>query len=86
MKFEGAVIKEQNVIFAIVVVKQSATQSQSEANKATQAFQPHFPGLPIVLASQDHSGRFQYMGRKDLVQFLAALHPSQIPWKEYTAS
>ncbi|PKV43632.1 hypothetical protein CLU92_0947 [Janthinobacterium sp. 61] len=86
MKFQGALIKEQNVTFAIVVVKPSAMQSQIAAQDAMRAFQPYFPGAPIVLASQDSRGRFQYQGRKDLVQFLANVDPSRIPWMEYTAS
>lgn len=85
-KFTGAVILEQGVTFAIAMVKQSVIQSSHSADQARAAFQPYFPQLPIVLAAQDHRGTFQYQGRKDLVKFLAALHPSQIPWKDYTTS
>ncbi|WP_193552815.1 hypothetical protein [Xanthomonas arboricola] len=86
MKIQGAVINEQRVTFAIVIVKQSATQSQSSAESARNAFQPLFPGLPLILASQDLRGRFTYQGRKDIVAFLVNVDPSRIPWKEYTVS
>ncbi|AVQ86235.1 hypothetical protein C7R88_02265 [Plesiomonas shigelloides] len=86
MKFQGAVILEQGVTFAIVLVKKSVLSSNSKSDEVRASFQPYFPSLPIVLAAQDASGRFEYQGRKDLVNFLAKLHPSQIPWSEYTIS
>jgi hypothetical protein len=84
MKFTAALIKEQNAVFAVVIVKQHVTQSAREAEQAAIAYQPHFPGIPIVLASQDSRGTFQYRGRTDLAKFLAGVDPSRIPWKEYT--
>jgi hypothetical protein len=86
MKLHGAVIKEQGVVFAVVVVKHHIVQSVSEAAKAAAQFRFLFPGLPIVLAGQDSRGRFQYRGRQDLIAFLASIDPSQIPWKEYTVT
>jgi hypothetical protein len=86
MKLHGAVIKEQGVGFAVVMVKHHVVQSGSEAAKAAAQFRVLFPGMPIVLAGQDSRGRFQYRGRQDLIDFLASIHPSQIPWKEYTVS
>ncbi|WP_090312011.1 hypothetical protein [Pseudomonas linyingensis] len=86
MKIQGAVIKEQGVIFAVAVVKHHVTSSNLEADKARGSLQGYFPGLPLVLASQDSRGTFRYHGRTDLAKLLAALHPSQIPWKEYTIS
>jgi len=86
MKLQGAVIKEQGISFAIVIVKPSATQSTIYADHARAAFQPCFPGLPLILASQDSRGRFTYQGRKDIVDFLARIDASRIPWKEYTFS
>lgn len=84
MKFQGAVVKEQGVTFAIVIVKKSAVQTNHAADKTRQAFQGLFPRLSIVLASQDSHGLFEYQGRNDLVQFLASIDASRIPWKEYT--
>ncbi len=83
-KIQGAVIKEQGVTFAIVIVKQHVLQSQSQAQEAVHAFRPYFPGLPLVLMAQDGRGVPTYRGRRDIVNFLANIHISQIPWKEYT--
>lgn len=83
-KIQGAVIKEQGVTFAIVIVKQHVLQSQSGAQEAAQAFRAYFPGLPLILMAQDSRGIPTYWGRRDIVDFLAKIHISQIPWKEYT--
>jgi hypothetical protein len=84
MKVQGAVVKEQGVTFAIVVVKKSAMHNLITGDETRKAFMPLFPGLPLVLASQDSSGRFEYQGRKDIVNFLAGIDAYRIPWKEYT--
>lgn len=86
MKLQGAVVKEQGVTFAVIIVKQFVIQSQIEFQKAAMAFSNYFPGMPVVLMAQDSRGVSTYRGRKDIVDFLANLHPTQIPWKEYTFS
>ncbi|NIQ50850.1 MAG: hypothetical protein GTN87_09895 [Hydrotalea flava] len=85
-KLQGAVIREQCVTFAIVVVKGHILNSQSQAVKSQKALGAYFPGMPIILMAQDSRGIPKYWGRKDIVNFLANIHPSRIPWKEYTFS
>lgn len=84
MKFQGAVIKEQGITFAIVVVKRNVIQNNFSAKKAIGTFQPVFPRIPIVLMAQDSRGRPTYYGRRDIVRFLAKAPLSAIPWREYT--
>ena len=84
MKIQGALVKEQGVNFAIVIVKSFVLQSTFEANKARQSFASLFPGLPIILMAQDGSGRPTYQGRTDIVNFLVNVPMSVIPWKEYS--
>lgn len=84
MKLQGAVIREQGVTFAIVVVGAQVLGSQSEAQSAASAFQVCFPGAPIILMAQNASGIPTYWGRRDIVNFLANIHPARIPWKEYS--
>jgi len=86
MQLEGAVVAEQGITFAIVIVKQSVTRNSISSNEARGAFQGYFPGMPLILASQDAAGRFTYQGRKDIVSFLARLDPRRIPWRKYTFS
>jgi hypothetical protein len=83
-KIQGAVIREQGVTFAIIVVKQHLLHSQIESRKTAYAFSAYLPGMPIVLMAQDSRGTPTYWGRRDIVDFLTNIHMSRIPWKEYT--
>ena len=79
MRLQGAVVNEEGVTFSIVVVKESATQTSASAERARVSFRHLFPGMPIILASQNSSGRFTYQGRLDIVRFLSRTDPSRIP-------
>jgi hypothetical protein len=84
MKFQGALVKEQGQTFAIVIVKPQVLQSTSVVNETRQSFTSVFPGVPIVLMAQNSRGVPTYQGRNDIVNFLAKVLVSAIPWKEYT--
>ncbi len=86
MQIEGAVIREQGVTFAIVIVKNDVLQSSNKAQSAVASFMPVFPGMPIVLMSQDHRGVPTYYGRQDISCFMASVPVGAIPWKRYTVS
>ena len=86
MKIQGAVVKEQGVTFAIVVVKKHVVDNRFSADEAISNFSPLFPGLPLILAAQDYRGLFTYYGRSDITKFLASIDAGRIPWKEYTVS
>lgn len=83
MEFEGAIIKEQGITFAIVVVRPHVLNSNIECNNARSSFSGIFPGMPIILMAQDSRGRATYQGRTDIVRFLSKVHISRIPWKRY---
>lgn len=84
MRFEGAVIKEQGVTFAVAIVRSSVLQSPGERANAQAAFAQVFDGLPVVLMAQDGRGRPSYWGRPDLSRFLANVPLEAIPWRRYT--
>jgi hypothetical protein len=84
MKVHGAVVKEQGVTFAIVVVKRHILNIRTRAHETAEAFSRLFPGVPIVLMAQDGRGIPTYFGRKDIVRFLSKIDHRIIPWKEYT--
>jgi hypothetical protein len=86
MRFDGAVIREQGVTFAIVVVKSHVVQDRFQASQAISDFQPYFPGLPIVLVALDYRGVPTYFGRSDIARYMASVPMSDIPWKTYTVS
>ncbi len=83
MKIQGAVIIEQGVTFAIVVVNPAVTNYTSRIIRTRQQLQLYFPNMPIILMSQDSAGVPHYYGRRDIVEFLKTIRLEQIPWKEY---
>lgn len=84
MQFEGALVREQGVTFAIVVVKREVLGNSMQADEVARSFQPAFPGAPIVLMAQDSRGVPRYRGRRDLVSFLSRVPVQAIPWKRYS--
>lgn len=85
MEFEGAVVKEQSVTFAIVIVKPNVLNSSSREN-IRASFIPFFGNIPIVLMAQNSRGIPTYNGRSDIVHFLAKINPARIPWKHYKSA
>ena len=86
MQFEGAVIKEQGITFAIVIVKQFVTSNRIKAEEAIRSFSSFFPGMPVVLMSQDSRGIPTYFGRQDISRFMANVPVHAVPWKRYSYS
>ena len=88
MTLDGAIVTEQHITFAIVIVKSHVidSSSSSESMRKSLSTIADFNGLPLILASQDAKGLFTYQGRPDIVKFLAAIDASRIPWKHYTIS
>lgn len=84
MIIEGALIQEQGVRFAVVVVKRHIIQDQHLANRAIAEYRPVFGGIPVVLMAQDHRGLPTYFGRNDIVRFLANTPLEAIPWRQFT--
>lgn len=82
MQITGAVIKEQGVTFAVVVVRPHIINNPVEANAVSAGWAPVF-GMPIVLMAQDYSGRPTYYGRRDIADFMSNVPLRNIPWKTY---
>lgn len=83
MQFEGAVIREQGVTFAVVVVKKHVIDSPHVAQQTIGGLGRAFPGLPVVLVGQDSAGRAAWFGRQDIARFMARTPLSAIPWRRY---
>lgn len=84
MSFDAALVREQGVTFAVVIVKGHVVNSDSSRREAITAFGANFPGVPIVLMTQDARGRPTYWGRRDIVQFIAKVPVSALPWKRFS--
>ena len=83
MTIHGAVILEQGVTFALISVKPEVTRYTVRLTQTRRELMHFFPGMPIILMSQDSDGTPHYYGRKDIVDFLKTVRLEQIPWKEY---
>jgi hypothetical protein len=84
MRFDGAVITEQGVTFAVAIVKPQVLQNLAQRAEAIGAFSGVFGGLPTILMAQDSGGIPTYAGREDLVNFMASVPLEAIPWQQYT--
>lgn len=49
MRFQGSVITEQGITFAMVIVKKQANDQTSDGDQAIRSFRKVFPGIPVVL-------------------------------------
>jgi len=86
MQFEGAVIREKGVTFAVVVVRKQVIDHRLDADRAIRAFSGVFPGLPVVLMAQSGRGTPTYYGRPDLSRFLSNTPLRAIPWQRYSSN
>lgn len=85
MTFTAALVREQQTTFAVVLVKASAMQLHNR-DSTKRSLQPLFPGVPVVLMSQDHFGTPTFYGRRDITRFLAGIEMVRLPWREYRAA
>jgi hypothetical protein len=86
MQFQGAVIKEQGITFAIVIVKPNVLDVSSKREEVRQGFIRFFPQMPIILMAQNGRGTPTFHGRTDVVKFLTNIDQRRIPWKRYSAN
>jgi len=83
MKGNVALIKEQGVNFAVLVVKRHVLSSPTERENTRTAFEQEF-GVSVVLMTQDSKGVPTYSGRNDLVRWLSSVYVEALPWREFT--
>lgn len=83
--FDGAIVKEQGVTFAIAIVRPSVLNSPDK-DEILASMSQAFDGLPTVLMGQDHNGVPTYYGRNDIVEFLADVPIDAISWSTYSTS
>jgi hypothetical protein len=82
MQFEGTVLTQQGVTFALMVVKEHVLDNPSQRDQVLHGATMFFK-LPTVLVSDR---RHRTFGRDDIVRFLRNVNITQIPWRRYTVS
>ena len=85
MKGQIALVREQGVDFAVVVVKPHVVNSTSRRDEAVRTWSVEF-GRPAILMAQDARGVPTYYGRPDIVRFLQHVLPQQLSWREFTVA
>lgn len=84
MKVHVALVCEQGVRFAVVIVRPSVMSGvRRERDDAVRAFSAEL-GVPAVLMIHDSRGIPTYHGRPDLVALLTDVCADQLPWRECT--
>ena len=84
MKGQVALVREQGVAFAVVVVQPTIMSGlKRERDEAVRAFSAELD-VPAVLMVQNSRGTPTYHGRADLVRFLSNVAVEELPWREFT--
>lgn len=84
MQLNDAIIREQGLAFAVLVVKRHILDSRSQVPETADGFRGTFSDMPIVLMGQDARGRATYFGRHDVVNFHSNVSPGCLPWRRFT--
>lgn len=79
MRGTVAVVREQGQVFSVVAVKDSAL-NPGQRDQTLQAAQTTFGPRTAIIGEQRHDT----YGPDDIVQWLRGIHPSQLPWREFT--
>jgi len=86
VQLQGAIVREQGVTFAVVVVQRHVVEDRLSASQAVGQFGTVFPGMPVVLMAQDSRRIPTHYGRQDIARFMASVPLRSIPWRTYTVS
>jgi len=79
---DGAIIREQGLVFDVIVVNQNALNDVANRDDFVGHASPALGGISTILVAQ--GGRhIRYYGRPDLVRFMRAVPPAAVPWKRF---
>ena len=83
--FQGAVLKEQGVTFAVVRVNPDVFVG-TDVEVIRESFAALFRGLPVILMARDRQGRATFHGRRDIARFLSTVRSGAIDWIDFRLS
>jgi hypothetical protein len=78
----AAMIKEQGVVFAIVLVRPNVLRSRPETENLIRFLTPAFGTRPVILMGFS-ADRVDFAGRPDIVQFLETVDPYTLGFAPY---
>lgn len=80
-QLHAAIVREQNITFAVAMMKDHVLNSPATADEQIQAVASAL-GCHLVVLMGERNRKLRG-NRKDVVDFVARIHPSRLPWKKY---
>jgi len=80
--WQVALVREQGVEFGVVVVQDHLIDSPGQRDQLVGAWTARL-GRPVALMG---GRRHHSYGRRDIVNWLGTVHPSQLPWRHMTVN
>jgi hypothetical protein len=77
-RYQVALMEEQGVKFAVVRVPDTVVDSIAERERVGHRAALHLSRNVVLQGEQRHGA----CGHANLIQFLASVDPSQLPWRE----
>lgn len=77
----AALVREQGVTFAVALMKDRVLDNPTLADQQIRAVAVAL-GCPLVVLMGERNCRLRG-NRRDVVDFVASLHPSRLPWRKY---
>lgn len=84
VKVTAALFIEQNVKIAVVSVKYQSCLNEHDRKQTLNGVSRFFPDANTVIVWETPNRKKEFYGRQDIVNFLSRVHPSRLPWKEYS--
>lgn len=81
-RITAAVTRHHGKQFTVVPVRRGVAHGQN-AYETIAAFEVVFPGGPVILMEESHSGRTRWFGQADIVRMLTRISSGQLPWRDY---
>lgn len=81
-QFKAALVREQGITFAVVLVKNHVLNCSTTADQTIRSASAAMNCSLVVLMGE--SNRKLRGNRQDVVNFVSRVHPSRLPWKTWT--
>ena len=78
----AALVREQNITFAVAIMKDHVLNNPSTENQQIQAVASAL-GCQLVVLLGERNRKLRG-NRKDVVDFVASIDPARLPWKKYS--
>ncbi len=80
----AALVRKQGVTFAVALAKDHVISNPTKASQLIATVM-QIVGCSLVVLMGERSRKLRG-NRRDVVDFVASVHPSRLPWRKYTLS